>query len=137
MSILTDSLENLPPNKSFGLFFSLIFFIFFLYLYYIASLKGLSYISILLSLLFLTLSFIYPKIFYFLNVGWMIIAITLSKIMNPIILGIIFYLLITPTALLGKILGRDELKLKERKTESYWIERKKRKVDLQSFINQF
>lgn len=67
----------------------------------------------------------------------MIIAIVLSKIMNPIILGIIFYLLITPSALLGKIIGRDELKLKKRKTDSYWIERKKRKEDLQSFINQF
>lgn len=132
-----DSLKNLPSNKSFGFLFSFIFFIVFLYLYYLASLEELSYIFIFLSLLFLILSFIYPKIFYVLNVSWMIIAIVLSKIINPIVLGIIFYLLITPTALLGKMLGRDELKLKHRKADSYWIERKKRKIDLQSFINQF
>jgi hypothetical protein len=47
----------------------------------------------------------------------------LGKIISPIILGVIFFGLITPYGIVMRMFGRDELNLKKIKNKSYWINR--------------
>ncbi len=61
----------------------------------------------------------------------------LGKIVSPIVLGIMFFLMITPLAIGMKLFKRDVLFLKKRKTKSYWINRNPQGPDSESFKNQF
>jgi len=49
----------------------------------------------------------------------------IGYIMNPLIMGLIFYLLISPVGLISKFVGRDELKMKNHDTATFWIDVKK------------
>jgi saxitoxin biosynthesis operon SxtJ-like protein len=73
-----------------------------------------------------------------LNRTWLWIGLQLHKIVNPIILGLIFYLAVTPTGIIMRFLGRDFLRLKRDPSAlSYWIIRD-RNVDSQtSMRNQY
>ena len=126
----------LPSNKKFGIFFSLIFFIIFTYfLYY--NYFFLSFIFFFLSATTFLLTIFFPSVLTVFNKIWFRFGILLNKLISPIILGIIFYFMITPIALLTKIFGRDELRLKRKQTKTYWIERKPPGPDSSSFKNQF
>ena len=95
---------KLPSNKKFALFFSLVFSIIGLYLFY----KGLSRygsLSLVVASLFLCIAFIKPALVSPLNKAWMFIGFAMGKIISPLILGGIFFLLITPLALILKISG--------------------------------
>jgi hypothetical protein len=59
----------------------------------------------------------------------------MGKFVSPIVLGIIFFLLITPVAIITRLFGRDELLIKKREVPSYWIE--KEAIDPDSFKDQF
>ena len=70
------------------------------------------------------------------NFAWYKFGILLGKIVNPLVMGILFYLMISPVAILSRLFGRDELKIKESKKNSYWIDKKVEK-NLTSFKNQY
>jgi hypothetical protein len=61
----------------------------------------------------------------------------LGKIVSPIVLGLIFFVLITPAALITRLFGRDELKIKKRTVESYWVDRSTLGLESESFKNQY
>lgn len=122
----------LPSNRKFGYFFSFVFLIIASYLYYI-EFKVFSYAIFFLFFVFLFLTFFKPNLLLPLNKLWMIFGLLLSYIVSPIILGAIFYMIFTPTALITKLVGRDELNLKFTKKGSNW---KNRKNDI-SFLNRF
>ena len=65
------------------------------------------------------------------------LGLALGRVVSPIVLGIIFFGLITPIALIAKLMGRDELKLKRPKKSSYWSEPISSNSDADSFKNQF
>ena len=65
------------------------------------------------------------------------LGLALGKIVSPIVLGIIFFGLITPIALIARLLGRDELKLKRPKKSTYWSKPISSNSDADSFKNQF
>lgn len=136
MKILSFHLDNLPSNKSFGLLFSFIFLLGAIYFYFNYNI-GLFIILLLISLIFLFLSYFYSKILYYPNLIWMTLAVILSKIINPIVMSVIFYLIITPTGLVGRLIGRDELRLKKYKTDTYWKSRNSKFNKLKSFKEQF
>ena len=58
-----------------------------------------------------------------LNKSWMYFGLVLSRVVNPVILGVIFFGLITPIGILGKIAGRDELRIRAKQPSPEWIER--------------
>ena len=127
---------KLPSNKKFALFFSLVFSIIGLYLFY----KGLSRygsLSLVVASLFVCIAFIKPALVSPLNKAWMFIGFAMGKIISPLVLGGIFFLLITPLALILKISGRDELKLQKMSVESYWKTRDEKTLAPTSFKNQF
>ena len=110
---------QLPSNKKFGLFFTLIFLICFCFFLYRNS-NIVAYIFLFLSISFFILSFLNPRLLYPLNKIWMSFGFLLGIIIKPITLGIIFYLIFTPISISMKIFGRDELNLRKKSLKSFW-----------------
>ena len=73
--------------------------------------------------MFLILGIFDSKILYPLNKLWFKFGIFLGKIVSPLIMGIIFFLVVTPIGLLMRLLGKDLLNLKFNNNKSYWIEK--------------
>lgn len=79
---------------------------------------------LVLSVIFLILGLLNSILLYPLNLAWFKFGLFLGKIISPIIMGIIFFLVVTPIGLLMRLLGKDVLNLKLNKKEgSYWIEK--------------
>ncbi|HEY6254016.1 MAG TPA: SxtJ family membrane protein [Candidatus Angelobacter sp.] len=83
------------------------------------------------------LSFTNPQLLAPLNKAWFYLGRSLGKIVSPIVLGIIFLGILTPVSVLTRLFGRDELRLKRRAINSYWIDRTSPIAAAQSFKNQF
>jgi hypothetical protein len=115
--------------------FGILFFIFFLIigLYPLKSGGVIRIWSIVLSLVFLFITIIRPNLFTFLNRLWIQFGIFLGKIISPIVMGLVFFVVITPIGILVKILKKDVMSLK-RGASSYWINRKDK---IQSMKKQF
>lgn len=123
-------------DRSFGLFFSSVLGLLAIYLFLYKG--SLLFISVaLLSLLFLLSSLLVPKILFPFNLIWTFLGIILGTIFRPIIIGLIFFLLITPTALVIKLIGRDELSIKRPSKKTYWKKKEESALDLDFFKNQF
>jgi hypothetical protein len=115
--------------------FGIIFFIFFIIigLYPLISSKSIRIWSIILSLVFLIITIIRPNLFTFLNRFWIQFGILLGKIISPLVMGLVFFFLVTPTGILIRILKKDVMGLK-RRPSSYWINREDK---MQSMRKQF
>jgi predicted cation transporter len=83
------------------------------------------------------LSLTSPKALAPLNKAWFYLGKLMGKIVSPIVLSIIFFGILAPVAILTRLFGRDELRLKRRTINSYWIDRAAPIVTAQSFKNQF
>ena len=108
-------------NKSFGIVFFIVFLI--IALYPMIKDGDIRLWSLILSLIFLILGLINSIILTPLNRLWFKFGIFLGKIVSPIILGIIFFLVVTPTGLLLRLFGKDVINLKYNKDNSYWIKK--------------
>ena len=112
---------KISSNRSFGIVFFVVFILVALYpLIYSGEIR---IWSIVLSLIFLTLGLLNSKILTPLNKIWFKFGIILGKIISPIIMGVIFFLVVTPIGLLMRIFGKDVLNLKYNKNQTYWIEK--------------
>ena len=80
--------------------------------------------SVIISLIFLVLGLLNSKILTPLNKLWFKFGIFLGKIISPIIMGIIFFLVVTPIGILMRLLGKDLINLKYNNNKSYWIGKK-------------
>ena len=127
---------KLPSNKNFGLFFGFVFFLVFLY-FYDGKIEIIDIFNLLLSVMFVIISLTKPDILLPLNKSWMFLSFLLSKIVSPLILGLLFFALITPVALIIKLIGRDELKLKNKKNKTFWMPKEEIKDFKTFFNNQF
>ena len=79
-----------------------------------------------------------PRLLRPLNIVWLKFGLLLHKIVSPLALGLVFFVTVTPTALIFKLLGKDPLSLGlEPKANSYWIHRDPPGPDPQSMSNQF
>ena len=132
---MNSSEVKLPSNRKFGFFFTLIFLLATIYSYYLNS-EILVYILGTLCGVFLIISIINADALLFLNKLWMKFGIVLAKIVSPIVMGIIFFGVFTPIAIIMRLSGRDELRLCFKNKETHWIPRQPlKKFDL--FNNQF
>ena len=128
---------NFPSNKKFGFLFSGIFMACTLYAYIKHESVILIGLLLLVSVFFIVSSFLFQSLLGPLNKAWFMLGLVLGKVVSPIVLGIIFFGLITPIALIARLIGRDELKLKRPKKSSYWSEPIGSNSDADSFKNQF
>ena len=113
----------MSSNRSFGI----IFFIVFLLISVWPILKGLEIRvwALIISLIFLLLGLINSNFLTPLNKTWIKFGILLGKIIAPLVMGLIFFLIVTPIGLLLRIFGKDVLNLKFSKANSYWLKREK------------
>ena len=119
-------------NRSFGIVFFIVFL--FISLYPLTYSGEIRIWSAIISFIFLVLGLLNSKILTPLNKLWFRFGVFLGKIISPIIMGIIFFLVVTPTGLIMRLLGKDLLNLKFNKNKSYWIEKKGPKSKMK---NQF
>ena len=127
--------QEIKINKKNNITFGILFFIFFLIIGFFPLISaGIIRIwSVVLSLVFLIITIIRPNLFTFLNRSWIQFGIFLGKIISPIVMGLVFFFVVTPIGILVRILKKDVMGLK-RGASSYWINRKDK---LQSMKKQF
>jgi hypothetical protein len=123
---------KISSNRSFGIVFFVVFLI--IAIYPLSHNGDVRLWSVIISVIFLVLGLLNSKILTPLNKLWFKLGIFLGKIVSPIIMGIIFFLVVTPTGLIIRLLGKDVLNLKYNKNQSYWIEKKGPKSKMK---NQF
>ena len=123
---------KIGSNRSFGIVFFVVFLI--IAIYPLINSGELRLWSLIISIVFLVLGLVNSKNLNPLNKLWFKFGIFLGKIISPLIMGIIFFLVVTPIGILMKMLKKDLLNLKFDKHKSYWIEKSEPKSKMK---NQF
>ena len=118
-------------NITFGILFFIFFFI--IGIYPLKSGGVIRISSIDLSIFFLIITIVKPNLFTILNKLWIRFGILLGKIISPIVMGLVFFFVVSPIGALVRILKKDVMGLK-RRSSSYWINRDDK---LQSMKKQF
>tara|TARA_B100000941_G_C28345944_1_gene469233 strand:- start:203 stop:595 length:393 start_codon:yes stop_codon:yes gene_type:complete len=120
-------------NKSFGIFFFVIFII--IALWPLLKNENIRIWSIIISIIFLTLGLLNSKILTPFNKLWMRLGILLSSFVSPIVMGVIYFGVITPIGLIMKLFGKDVLNLKlDKNKPTYWLKKDEIKSKMK---NQF
>tara|TARA_B100000787_G_scaffold142425_1_gene111722 strand:- start:723 stop:1112 length:390 start_codon:yes stop_codon:yes gene_type:complete len=129
---LKDSNIKIGTNKSFGI----VFFIVFLIISILPILydENIRIWSLVISIIFLILGLLNSSLLTILNKVWFKFGILLGNFVSPIVLGLVFFVVVTPTSILMRLFGKDLLNLKKNDKKSYWIERSKIKSKMK---NQF
>ena len=112
---------KLPSNRNFGVVFCIVFMI--ISLWPLLSQNEIRIWSLVVSIIFLLLGLINSTLLKPLNKLWFKFGILLGNIISPIIMGIIFFFVVTPTGLLMKIFKKDPLNLKKNNSNTYWIDK--------------
>jgi len=110
-------------NKSFGILFFIVFLL--IAVWPIFELGTIRVWAIVISLIFLILGILNSKILTPLKTLWIKFGEFLGKIIAPIVMGLIYFIIITPIGILMRLLGKDLLNIKYNKNKSYWIKRPK------------
>ena len=112
---------KISTNKSFGVVFFVVFFL--ISVYPLLNAGNIRFWSLIVAIIFLTLGLLNSKILTPLNKIWFKFGLLLGSIVSPIVMGIIFFFVVTPISSIMRILGKDILNLKWNKANSYWIKK--------------
>jgi hypothetical protein len=112
---------KISSNRSFGIVFFIVFLI--ISLYPLLNSEPIRIWFLIIALIFLVMGLINSKILTPLNKLWFKFGIILGKIVSPFVMGIIFFLVVTPIGLIMRLFGKDLLNLKFNGNKSYWIEK--------------
>ena len=112
---------KISSNRNFGIVFFIVFLLIALY----PLLKGndLRIWSLVISFIFLALGLLNSKILTPLNRLWFKFGLLLGRFISPLIMGIIFFIVVTPTGIIMRLFKKDLLNLKYNKKETYWIDK--------------
>jgi hypothetical protein len=126
-----------PTNRSFGLVFSAFFILFAVWpLIWRGESPRLWAGGV--AAIFLILALFASEALAPLNKLWLKLGLTLQLIFSPIIMALLFYTAVTPTAFVMRLFGHDPLKLRyDADLPSYWIERKPSGPKRDSFKKQY
>ena len=108
-------------NKSFGIVFFIVFLI--ISLYPLVNQENIRIWSLIIAFIFLILAFLKSKILTPMNKIWTKFGLFLGNFISPIVMGIIFFFVVTPIGLLMRLFGKDVLNLKNNKSSTYWIKK--------------
>ena len=127
--MLHESKIRIGSNRNFGLVFFFVFLI--VSLWPLLNGEPFRIWSIVIAIIFLILGLMNSKLLTPLNILWYKFGMFLGSIVAPIIMGIVFYLVVTPTGFIMKIMNKDLLNMKfDNKKKSYWINRAKTKTTM-------
>ncbi len=132
-----NSKTSSASDRSFGIMFGCIFIIVAALLRFRDEPEELQLLLLALSFLTFLASFTRPRLLRTPNKLWMKFSLLLARFVSPIILGVLFYIFISPLALALRLFGRDELRLKSKKLTTNWQSRKIDGYSLDSFKNQY
>ena len=113
---------ELPSNRKFGLLFTFVFAAVAVYFFTAANLTW-AYLFVIVALIFFVITLTNEKLLLPLNKLWMRLGFLLGMLISPIVLGIIFFGVITPYGLIMRLFGRDELRLQKRINQTNWVSR--------------
>ena len=132
-----SSKTSSATDRSFGVMFGCIFVIIAALLRLRDEPQKVQFLLLALSFLTFLISFTRPRLLSTPNKLWMKFSLLLARFVSPIILGVLFYVLISPLALALRLFGRDELRLKTKNLATNWQSRKIDGYSLDSFKNQY
>ena len=112
---------KIGSNRSFGIVFFIVFLI--ISLYPLLNSENIRIWSLIISFIFLILGLFNSKFLNPLNKIWFKFGLLLGKIISPVVMGLIFYFVVTPIALLMRLLKKDPLNLRFNKNNTYWIKK--------------
>ena len=112
---------KIGSNKNFGIVFFIVFLL--IAIYPLINNGELRIWSLITAIIFLILGLINSKVLTPLNKLWFKFGLLLGKVVSPLIMGIIFFFVVTPTAFIMRIIGKDLLNLKFNNKKTYWIEK--------------
>jgi predicted membrane protein len=123
---------KIGSNKSFGI----VFFLFFLVVSIFPLFKdgNIRIWSLVIAIIFLILGLLNSKILTPLNKTWFKFGILLGSFVSPIVMGIVFFAIVTPTSVIMKVFRKNLLNLQKGNKKTYWIEKSKIKSNMK---NQF
>ena len=120
---------KISSNRSFGFVFFVVFLV--ISLWPLKSQGDLRLWAFILSLIFLVLGVLNSKFLTPLNKLWYKFGILLGSIVSPIVMGVVFFIVVTPIGRIMRFLGKDMLRIKKNKLVStYWINREKQKTTM-------
>ena len=134
---MTIKPASLPSNRTFGLLFIGVFAVLGLYGIWKDWSAELIKAFFMMSVALLGVTLFAPKLLTPFNKVWYQLGLLLGKVVSPIVLGILFFIVITPVAIVMRLAGRDALKLRKQNVQSHWIERKPPGPEPESFKEQF
>ena len=124
-------MQKKSNNRSFGILFCIVFLL--IAIWPLISSSSVRYWALVLSVTFLILGIINSKLLSPLKVYWIKLGEILGKVIAPLVMSLVFFIILTPIGLILRIFGKDLLKLKRNKKNSYWLSR----GDLKSMDRQF
>ena len=129
---MVDTKIKIGTNRNFGIVFGIFFLI--ISLWPIKNGSELNLVFLLFSIIFFFLGLTNSNLLTPLNKLWFKFGLFLGKFVSPFVMGLIFFLVVTPTGLILKIFRKDVLRLKKNNEKSYWIEKNEPKSKMK---NQF
>ena len=115
---------KISSNRSFGLLFFIVFLA--ISLWPLKSQEDLRLWAFILALIFFVLGILNSKFLTPLNKLWMKFGIFLGSIISPFVMGVVFFMVVTPIGLIMRFLGKDLLRINKSKfVSTYWISREK------------
>ncbi len=123
---------KISSNRNFGIVFFIVFLL--IALWPLLKSGEIRIWSLTISFIFLILGLFNSSLLTPLNKAWFKFGIFLGNFIAPIVMGIIFFFVVTPTGILMKLFGKDLINLKKNNEKTYWIEKKDIKSSMK---NQF
>ena len=127
---------DLPSNRKFGFFFSAVFAAVSAY-FFVENSTVAAYVFFILCLLIFITTLVRADALLPLNKIWMRFGLLLGMIISPLVLGVIFFGLFSPIAILSRFFGRDELRLTFKEKPTHWILREPTTAQTDAFKQQF
>ena len=120
---------KISSNRSFGFVFFVVFLA--ISLWPLKSQGDLRLWALILSLIFLVLGVLNSKFLTPLNKLWYKFGILLGTILSPIVMGVVFFIVVTPIGLVMRFLGKDLLRINKNKfVSTYWVNREKQNTTM-------
>jgi hypothetical protein len=128
---------ELPSNRKFGFLFTSVFLVLSVYAGYSGSNETRFYSFLFIAAFIGLITVGAPSLLVPFNWAWMKLGELMGRVVSPLVLGFIFFALLTPVSIFTRLFGRDELRLRSKNAVSYWVEREPPGPTGDSFKNQF
>ena len=112
---------KIGSNRSFGFVFFVVFLL--ISIYPFLKDENIRLWSFIISIIFLFLGLLNSNLLSPLNKLWFRFGLFLGKIISPVIMGIIFFLVVTPIAIIMRLFKKDILNLEFKENNTYWIDK--------------